>query len=270
MSNKVHLGHTARKRFGQNFLTNESIISRIVGAISPDNDHVMVEIGPGLGAITEPVAESVDNLCVVELDRDLVERLESHPFLKDKLTIHQGDALQFDFAQLKQPGKEMKVFGNLPYNISTPLMFHLFEYAEEIATMHFMLQKEVVLRLSASPGTKAYGKLTVMAQYYCQVVPVLEVPPTAFTPPPKVDSAVVRLLPYKNKPWPCDDVDMLRHVCTTAFNMRRKTLRNNLKTLVTDDEFANLGIDASLRPEQITVEQYVAIANHLCRKPSQD
>ena len=195
MSNKVHLGHTARKRFGQNFLTDEGVISSIVGAISPDNDHVMVEIGPGLGALTEPVADTIDNLTVVELDRDLVERLKVHPILKDKLTIHQGDALQFDFTQLLQDGKKMKVFGNLPYNISTPLMFHLFEFAEHIETMHFMLQKEVVLRLSASPGCKAYVRLTVMAQYYCQVVPVLEVPPGCFTPPPKVDSAVVRLLP---------------------------------------------------------------------------
>ncbi|MGL4714086.1 MAG: 16S rRNA (adenine(1518)-N(6)/adenine(1519)-N(6))-dimethyltransferase RsmA, partial [Shewanella sp.] len=171
MSNKVHLGHTARKRFGQNFLTDGNVIDRIVGAIAPDNHHVMVEIGPGLGALTEPVADAVDNLTVVELDRDLVERLHQHPVLKNKLTIHQGDALQFDFGQLSVPGKKMKVFGNLPYNISTPLMFHLFEFAEQIETMHFMLQKEVVLRLSASPGCKAYGRLTVMAQYFCQVVP---------------------------------------------------------------------------------------------------
>lgn len=266
MSNKVHLGHTARKRFGQNFLTDESVISRIVGAISPDNDHVMVEIGPGLGALTEPVAESIDNLTVVELDRDLVERLQVHPILKDKLTIHQGDALQFDFSQLKQDGKKMKVFGNLPYNISTPLMFHLFEFAEFIETMHFMLQKEVVLRLSASPGSKAYGRLTVMAQYFCQVVPVLEVPPGCFTPPPKVDSAVVRLLPYAEKPYPCEDVNVLRHLCTTAFNMRRKTLRNNLKGMLNDDDFATLNIDATLRPEQISVQQYVAMANHYIKK----
>ena len=264
MSNKVHLGHTARKRFGQNFLTDQGVISSIVGAIAPDNNHVMVEIGPGLGALTEPVADSIDNLTVVELDRDLVERLQNHPTLKDKLTIHQGDALQFDFGQLQQPGKKMKVFGNLPYNISTPLMFHLFEFAEQIETMHFMLQKEVVLRLSASPGTKAYGRLTVMAQYFCQVVPVLEVPPTSFTPAPKVDSAVVRLLPYEIKPWPCKNVDVLRHLCTTAFNMRRKTLRNNLKTLLSDDDFAALQIDATLRPEQISVEQYVTMANLLC------
>ena len=264
MSNKVHLGHTARKRFGQNFLTDQGVISSIVGAIAPDNDHVMIEIGPGLGALTEPVADTIDNLTVVELDRDLVERLQQHPILKDKLTIHQGDALQFDFSKLQQPGKKMKVFGNLPYNISTPLMFHLFEFAEQIETMHFMLQREVVLRLSASPGTKAYGRLTVMAQYFCQVVPVLEVPPHCFTPAPKVDSAVVRLLPYEVKPWPCKDVSVLRHLCSTAFSMRRKTLRNNLKALLSDDDFASLNIDSSMRPEQISVPQYVAMANLLC------
>lgn len=266
MSSKVHLGHTARKRFGQNFLTDNNVINRIVGAIAPDNDHVMVEIGPGLGALTEPVATAIDNLTVVELDRDLVERLQNHPVLKNKLTIHQGDALQFDFSQLVVPGKKLKVFGNLPYNISTPLMFHLFEFAELIETMHFMLQKEVVLRLSASPGNKAYGRLTVMAQYFCQVVPVLEVPPHSFAPPPKVDSAVVRLLPYAEKPFPCKDVNVLRQLCTTAFNMRRKTLRNNLKQVLSDEEFEQLGIDHNLRPEQISVEQYVAMANMVCDK----
>ena len=266
MSNKVHLGHTARKRFGQNFLTDGNVINRIVGAIAPDNDHVMVEIGPGLAALTEPVAAAIDKLTVVELDKDLVEHLKVHPTLKDKLEIHQGDALQFDFSQLLVPGKKLKVFGNLPYNISTPLMFHLFEYAEQIENMHFMLQKEVVLRLSAAPGSKAYGRLTVMAQYFCQVVPVLEVPPGCFTPPPKVDSAVVRLVPYETKPFPCQDVDVLRHLCSTAFNMRRKTLRNNLKQLLSDSDFEALGIDASRRPEEISVEQYVAMANLLCDK----
>lgn len=266
MSNKVHLGHTARKRFGQNFLTDHNVINRIVGAIAPDNDHVMVEIGPGLGALTEPVADSVDSLTVVELDKDLVARLNNHPILKSKLKIHQGDALKFDFSQLIEPDKELKVFGNLPYNISTPLMFHLFEFAEHIKNMHFMLQKEVVLRLSASPGSKAYGRLTVMAQYHCQIMPVLEVPPGCFTPPPKVDSAVVRLVPYKEKPWPCDDVELLRSVTTMAFNMRRKTLRNNLKQLLNDDEFKQLSIDSSLRPEQISVEQYVAMANFIARR----
>ncbi|GLP97343.1 16S rRNA (adenine(1518)-N(6)/adenine(1519)-N(6))-dimethyltransferase RsmA [Paraferrimonas sedimenticola] len=266
MSNKVHLGHHARKRFGQNFLNDDAIIGRIVAAISPDNDHTMVEIGPGLGAITEPVAEKIDCLNVVELDKDLVARLTSHPFLGPKLNIHQGDALKFDFGQLVEEGKSMKVFGNLPYNISTPLMFHLFEYAEHIENMHFMLQKEVVLRLSAAPGTKAYGRLTVMAQYHCQVIPVLEVPPGSFVPPPKVDSAVVRLVPYKDNPHPCQDLAKLHHVTSTAFNMRRKTLRNNLKKLFSDEDFTQLGVDATLRPEQITVAQYVALANLLSQR----
>ena len=266
MSNKVHLGHTARKRFGQNFLTDHNIINSIVGAIAPDDEHVMVEIGPGLGALTEPVAENIEKLTVVELDKDLVERLQIHPTLKDKLDIHQGDALQFDFSQLVQKDKQLKVFGNLPYNISTPLMFHLFEFSQYIKNMHFMLQKEVVLRLSASPGTKAYGRLTVMAQYFCQVMPVLEVPPGCFTPAPKVDSAVVRLVPFKTKPYPCKDVEVLRHLTMTAFNMRRKTLRNNLKQLISDADFALLGIDPTRRPEQISVQEYVALANLLCDK----
>ncbi|WP_298771919.1 16S rRNA (adenine(1518)-N(6)/adenine(1519)-N(6))-dimethyltransferase RsmA [uncultured Shewanella sp.] len=266
MSNKVHLGHTARKRFGQNFLTDQNIINSIVGAIAPDNEHVMVEIGPGLGALTEPVADSIEKLTVVELDKDLVERLKIHPSLKDKLDIHQGDALQFDFSQLVQKDKQLKVFGNLPYNISTPLMFHLFEFSQYIKNMHFMLQKEVVLRLSASPGTKAYGRLTVMAQYFCQVMPVLEVPPGCFTPAPKVDSAVVRLVPFKTKPYPCKDVEVLRQLTMTAFNMRRKTLRNNLKQLISDADFELLGIDPTRRPEQISVQEYVALANLLCDK----
>ncbi|MCL1126864.1 16S rRNA (adenine(1518)-N(6)/adenine(1519)-N(6))-dimethyltransferase RsmA [Shewanella surugensis] len=266
MSNKVHLGHTARKRFGQNFLTDQNIINSIVGAISPDNEHIMVEIGPGLGALTEPVADGIEKLTVVELDRDLVERLKSHPTLKHKLVIHQGDALKFDFSQLVQSDKQLKVFGNLPYNISTPLMFHLFEFSQYIKNMHFMLQKEVVLRLSASPGTKAYGRLTVMAQYFCQIMPVLEVPPGSFTPAPKVDSAVVRLVPFKTKPFPCQDVEVLRHLTMTAFNMRRKTLRNNLKQIISDADFELLGIDSTRRPEQISVEEYVALANLLCNK----
>ncbi len=263
MSNKVHLGHTARKRFGQNFLTDGNIINRIVGAIAPDNDHVMVEIGPGLAALTEPVALSIDNLTVIELDRDLAERLKVHPTLKDKLTIHQGDAMKFDFGQLVVPGRKLKVFGNLPYNISTPLMFHLFEFAEHIENMHFMLQKEVVLRLSASPGTKAYGKLTVMAQYYCQVVPVLEVPPTAFVPPPKVDSAVVRLVPYEDLPHPTTSLKWLDRVVREGFNQRRKTVRNCYKGLLELEVLEELGVNPGMRPENLTLQQFVAMANWL-------
>ncbi|GAA5190036.1 16S rRNA (adenine(1518)-N(6)/adenine(1519)-N(6))-dimethyltransferase RsmA [Ferrimonas gelatinilytica] len=266
MSNNIHLGHRARKRFGQNFLHDHHVIDGIVAAIAPDNDHVMVEIGPGLGALTEPVADLVDHLNVVELDRDLAERLRHQPRWGQKLTIHEGDALKFDFNQLAEEGKRLKVFGNLPYNISTPLMFHLFETVDNVASMHFMLQKEVVQRLCAGPGHKNYGRLTVMAQYYCKCLPVLEVPPGCFTPPPKVDSAVVRLVPYQEKPYPVDNVKILERICASAFAMRRKTLRNNLKGQVSEAEFESLGIDPSLRPERITVAQFVALANLISRR----
>jgi len=181
MNSKKHLGHTARKRFGQNFLHDTSVIQGIVAAIYPQPNQFLVEIGPGLGALTEPVGELVDHLTVVELDRDLAERLRHHPFLHQKLTVIETDAMQFDFgelyakANLAEKDQKLRVFGNLPYNISTPLMFNLFKYHDVIQDMHFMLQKEVVKRLCAGPNSKAYGRLTIMAQYFCQVMPVLEV-----------------------------------------------------------------------------------------------
>ena len=255
--------HRARKRFGQNFLKDPAIIQQIIQAIAPKKDDTLIEIGPGMGALTLPLAQYVDNIRAIEIDWDLQSLLRSLPDLIGKLELITEDALKVDF---RQWGSHLRIVGNLPYNISTPLLMHLLNFTSVIDDMHFMLQKEVVLRLSASPGNKAYGRLTVMAQYYCQVVPVLEVPPTSFTPAPKVDSAVVRLLPYAVKPWPFQNVDVLRHLVTTAFNMRRKTLRNNLKTLLSDDDFATLQVDASLRPEQISVEQYVTMANFLCDK----
>tara|TARA_B100001094_G_C18194716_1_gene809879 strand:- start:520 stop:1329 length:810 start_codon:yes stop_codon:yes gene_type:complete len=266
MSNKKHLGHQARKRFGQNFLNDDYIINKIVTSIAPSNKHTMVEIGPGLGALTEPVCEQIHKLHVVELDRDLVERLESHPVLQNKLSIHQGDALKFDFSQLIEANKKMRIFGNLPYNISTPLMFHLFNFVEHIDSMYFMLQREVVLRLCAGPNHKNYGRLSVMAQYYCQAVPVLEVPPESFVPPPKVESAIVCLTPYKEHPFPCDHIETLQQVTTRAFHMRRKTLRNNFKGMLSDEDYQQLNIDPTWRAEQISVQHYVAIANYIYRK----
>ncbi len=263
MRNDVHLGHKARKRFGQNFLNDPYIIDGIVSAINPRPGQNLVEIGPGLGAITEPVGREVDKFTVIELDRDLAERLRNHPELANKLTIHEGDAMRFDFQQLVKPNNKLRIFGNLPYNISTPLMFHLFEYHKDIQDMHFMLQKEVVNRLSAGPGSKAYGRLTVMAQYYCKVVPVLEVPPTAFVPPPKVDSAVVRLQPYEELPHPTTSLKWLDRVVREGFNQRRKTVRNCYKGLLDDDTFSHLSIDPSLRPENLTLAQFVAMANWL-------
>jgi 16S rRNA (adenine1518-N6/adenine1519-N6)-dimethyltransferase len=263
MRNDVHLGHKARKRFGQNFLNDPYIIDGIVSAINPKPGQNLVEIGPGLGAITEPVVKEVDKFTVIELDRDLAERLRTHPDLAEKLTIHEGDAMRFDFTQLVKPNNKLRIFGNLPYNISTPLMFHLFEFHKDIQDMHFMLQKEVVNRLAAAPGSKAYGRLTVMAQYFCKVVPVLEVPPTAFVPPPKVDSAVVRLMPYEELPYPAKSLKWLDRVCREGFNQRRKTVRNCYKGLLSQKVLEELGVNPSMRPENLTLEQFVDMANWL-------
>lgn len=269
MNRKVTQGHRARKRFGQNFLNDHVVIDQIVRAINPQPKDALVEIGPGLGAITEPVAEMADHLTVVELDRDLVERLQNHPTLADKLTVHQADALKFDFSTLipnkesDNPEQKLKVFGNLPYNISTPLLFHLFEYAEHINNMHFMLQKEVVKRMTAEPGCKAFGRLTVMTQYYCHAIPVIEVPPDSFDPPPKVDSAVIRLIPKSPEERSAKDIKCLNTVCLEAFNQRRKTLRNCLKNIIPVDVIESLGIDPTLRPEYLTVDNFITLANWL-------
>nr|WP_318383036.1 16S rRNA (adenine(1518)-N(6)/adenine(1519)-N(6))-dimethyltransferase RsmA [uncultured Enterobacter sp.] len=264
MNTRVHQGHLARKRFGQNFLNDQFVIDSIVAAINPQKGQAMVEIGPGLGALTEPVGDRMDKMTVIELDRDLAARLQTHPFLAPKLTIYQQDAMTMNFSELSETlGQPLRVFGNLPYNISTPLMFHLFSYTGAIADMHFMLQKEVVNRLVAGPNRKAYGRLSVMAQYYCQVIPVLEVPPTAFTPAPKVDSAVVRLVPYTTLPHPVKDVRVLSRITTEAFNQRRKTIRNSLGNLFTVDVLTQLGIDPAARAENISVAQYCQLANYL-------
>ncbi|AZI14670.1 16S rRNA (adenine(1518)-N(6)/adenine(1519)-N(6))-dimethyltransferase RsmA [Avibacterium paragallinarum] len=276
MNSKRHLGHTARKRFGQNFLSDDNIIQSIVAAIYPQPDQFLVEIGPGLGALTEPVAERVSHLTVVELDRDLAHRLRHHPFLHQKLTVIEADAMQFDFAELyrdehlAEKNQKLRIFGNLPYNISTPLMFHLFNYCEQIQDMHFMLQKEVVKRLCAAPNSKAYGRLTIMAQYFCQVMPVLEVPPTAFKPAPKVDSAVVRLIPHSTLPHPVKDLYWLNRVCTQAFNQRRKTLRNALSTLFSAENLTALGVDLNARAENLSIADYARLANWLADNPVQD
>ncbi|MGL4455026.1 MAG: 16S rRNA (adenine(1518)-N(6)/adenine(1519)-N(6))-dimethyltransferase RsmA [Plesiomonas sp.] len=270
MNDSVHLGHRARKRFGQNFLNDLFVIDSIVAAINPRNDQAMLEIGPGLAALTEPVARDLDHMTVIEIDRDLAERLRNNPKLKDKLTVRQQDAMTADFSQIAaELGQKLRVFGNLPYNISTPLMFHLFSFTDSISDMHFMLQKEVVNRLAAGPNSKAYGRLSVMAQYFCQVIPVLEVPPHAFKPAPKVDSAVVRLIPHAEKPYPVQNLRWLSRVTTDAFNQRRKTIRNGLGHLFSVEQLEALGINPGLRAENITVEQYCMLANWLDKNPPQ-
>ena len=276
MNSKKHLGHTARKRFGQNFLHDTHVIQNIVAAICPQKDQFLLEIGPGLGALTEPVAEQIDRLTVLELDRDLAERLRHHPFLHQKLHVIETDAMQFDFAQLYASEKlaeeqqKIRVFGNLPYNISTPLMFHLFKFCDIIQDMHFMLQKEVVKRLCAAPNSKAYGRLTIMTQYFCQVMPVLEVPPSAFKPAPKVDSAVVRLIPHQQLSHAVKDLYWLNRVTAQAFNQRRKTLRNALSTLISPENLTALSIDLNARAENLSIADYARLADWLADNPPAD
>lgn len=262
MNNRMHQGHFARKRFGQNFLNDENVIENIVAAIQPKKDQALVEIGPGLAALTLPVSQYVDHLTVIEIDRDLATRLLENPFLQDKINVIQQDAMTVDFTALaNQMNQPLRVFGNLPYNISTPLMFHLFQFTHAISDMHFMLQKEVVNRLVAAPNSKAYGRLSVMAQYYCQIIPVLEVPPYAFKPAPKVDSAVVKLIPHKSLPHPVNDVRALSRITTEAFNQRRKTIRNSLSNIFSAESLTNLGIDLDARAENLSVQQYCQLAN---------
>lgn len=257
-------GHRARKRFGQNFLNDQQVIDNIVTAIHPQDGDALVEIGPGLAALTLPIAEQVSKLHVVELDRDLATRLEQHSVIGDKVEVHRSDALKFDFKELsKTLNAPLRVFGNLPYNISTPLIFHLLDAAETIQDMYFMLQKEVVDRMAAGPGSKTFGRLSVMVQQRCKVEPVLHVPPHAFTPAPKVESAVVKLTPYTTPPFPVKSLTTLNHVCHTAFHQRRKTLRNNLKKLMNEEQILALGLSPSARPETLAVSDFVAIANWL-------
>lgn len=266
MSNKSHLGHQAKKRFGQNFLHNDAIISQIVDAINPEPNENLIEIGPGLGALTEPVIERAGDISVVELDRDLAHRLRHHPFLAKHLTIYEQDALKFDFSSLATPERPLRIFGNLPYNISTPLIFHLLSFKDKVKDMHFMLQKEVVERMAAGHNSKTFGRLSIMTQYQCQVMPVMEIGPEAFQPPPKVDSAIVRLIPHKEIINPVNDIKVLNQVCLTAFNQRRKTIRNSFKKLIPAEQLIELGIDPTLRPENLALVQFVTIANYLCEQ----
>ncbi|WP_297790465.1 16S rRNA (adenine(1518)-N(6)/adenine(1519)-N(6))-dimethyltransferase RsmA [uncultured Marinobacter sp.] len=260
MSNKP--GHQARKRFGQNFLHDPGVIERIIRAINPKPDDAIVEIGPGLGAITEEILAVNPALQVVELDRDLIPVLRTKFFNYPDFRIHEADALKFDFSQLAGD-KPLRIIGNLPYNISTPLIFHLLSYSGVVQDMHFMLQKEVVQRMAAVPGDNNYGRLGIMTQYFCKVQPLFEVGAGAFRPAPKVDSAIVRMVPHTTLPHPAKDLGTLQSVVRTAFNARRKTLRKALAGLVTVEQLQSLGINDGLRPENLGLADYVAIADML-------
>ncbi|MGY8861047.1 MAG: 16S rRNA (adenine(1518)-N(6)/adenine(1519)-N(6))-dimethyltransferase RsmA [Pseudomonadales bacterium] len=274
MASQTPKKHQARKRFGQNFLHDQGIIRHIVACIRPKPEQHIVEIGPGLGAITEHLLATAGHLDVVELDRDLLPYLRiAFASYGDNLRIHEADALQFDFRSLSKdnsntPKELLRIVGNLPYNISTPLIFHLLSYTDLIADMHFMLQKEVVLRLAAGAGTNNYGRLSIMAQYFCRVDNLFEVPPEAFDPRPKVDSAIVRMAPYTDLPHTANDFKHFESLVKSGFAQRRKTLRNNLKGIANDEQLQSLGIDPSIRPERLSVGDFVAISNLLTQTPS--
>lgn len=262
--------HVARKRFGQNFLVSPGIIRKIVDAIAPRAGDTVVEIGPGLGAITEPLLRRLDHLHVIEIDRDLIARLTSR-FPPERLTVHAGDALEFDFATLKREGP-LKVVGNLPYNISSPLLFHLLASAPQVNDMHFMLQREVVDRMVAEPGSRVFGRLSVMLQYHYHMERLFVVPPGAFNPAPKVDSALVRMIPVD---FSCvgaadtvRDPALFARLVGAAFSQRRKMLRNTLREFAGAADLAALGIAPTARAEEIAVIDYVRLANALTDRRS--
>ena len=251
--------HNPRKRFGQNFLQSQYVIHQIIDALSLQPQDKVVEIGPGLGALTKPLLQQLPHLIAIELDRDLCAYWQDFS-TESVLEVLAADALRVDYSQW---GDSIRLVGNLPYNISTPLLFHLLKYQSSIEDMHFMLQKEVAERLAAAPGNKNYGRLSIMIQYCCEVNLLFEVPPEAFEPPPKVDSAVVCLRPYRVSSYAVVDKGLLGKVVTQAFAMRRKTLANNLKPLLSAAELLALDIDPVARPEQIALEDYVRLTQHL-------
>jgi 16S rRNA (adenine1518-N6/adenine1519-N6)-dimethyltransferase len=259
------MGHTPRKRFGQHFLQDEAVIQHLVDVIAPRLEDHLVEIGPGQGALTMPILKRSQKLDVVELDRDLIPVLNARAKEYGQLRVHAADALKFDFSALVHKNIPLRIIGNLPYNISTPLIFHLLEYAASITDMHFMLQKEVVDRLAAEPGNSDYGRLSIMVQYHCQVTALFDVPPDAFYPPPRVMSSIVRLQPYHiTLPHTVNNYHHFQTLVKQAFSQRRKTLRNCLKLLMTDEDWKKTDIAPTLRPEQLSVKDYVQLSNMLC------
>jgi 16S rRNA (adenine1518-N6/adenine1519-N6)-dimethyltransferase len=254
--------HRPRKRFGQHFLHDPGILRRIVAAIAPQPGQHIVEIGPGEGAMTLPLLREAGKLTAIELDRDLIEPLRDKARPIGELAIVNADVLTVDFAALAQGGM-IRLVGNLPYNISTPILFHCLDHAAAIADMHFMLQKEVVDRMAAAPGSKTYGRLSVMLQLRCTVEPLLKVPPGAFRPPPKVDSAVVRLTPLPASVLPHVDFATIGNIVRAAFGQRRKTLSNALSSLLDARAIAAAGIDPRARAEQLPPADFVALAQQV-------
>ena len=255
--------HQPRKRFGQHFLHDASVIQRIVEVIRPVPGQSLVEIGPGLGAITRPLLERMGCLHVIELDRDVIPHLQQRCRGMGALHVHQGDVLSLDFSRLRQDQQRLRMVGNLPYNISTPLLFHLLAQAEQIQDMYFMLQKEVVQRMVAGPDEPAYGRLSVMLQYRCRADLLFTVGAEAFSPPPKVESAFVRLLPYRELPIQVDDEIRFSELVRRAFSQRRKTLRNSLGSLLCAADIEAVGIDPGVRPQTLSLAEFAALSNYV-------
>lgn len=259
--------HRARKRFGQNFLHDQQVIHRIIQSIVPKPRQTMVEIGPGLGALTVPLLKIMGALTVIELDRDVIPTLEKQCEGLGKLEIIEADVLKVDFTQfpssISGEGLGVRVVGNLPYNISTPLLFHLMKFHQDIQDMHFMLQKEVVQRLAAKPNTKAYGRLSVMMQLYCEVEPLFTVSPASFSPQPKVDSMIVRLTPKPDFAYTQAQVEKLSYIVQLAFSHRRKTIANNLKSIMSASQLQTGHIDPGSRAENLSLDDFIRIMNEM-------
>ena len=254
--------HRARKRFGQNFLTDDRIIQRIVDVIDPHDEQLILEIGPGRAALTLPLARSGAEMVLLELDRDLAHGLQTRFAGSDHISVISGDALKLDFSEVSD-GRPFRLVGNLPYNISTPLLFHVLQWSDLVIDMHFMLQQEVVNRMAAVPGTKAWGKLSVMCQYHCTVTPLFNVPPEAFRPAPKVQSSIVRLTPHDQPPVSIDRLDVFEKFLSRVFSQRRKTLRNSLRGVLDASSIEAAGIDPGLRPEMLSLEQFAVLYRRL-------
>jgi 16S rRNA (adenine1518-N6/adenine1519-N6)-dimethyltransferase len=254
--------HQARKRFGQNFLTDPAIIERIVRGINPVPGEQIVEIGPGLGALTCPLLQQAGQLDVIELDRDIIPKLSNNCGHLGALRVHQCDVLNFNFSELSTE-RNLRIVGNLPYNISTPIIFHLVTHAHCIRDMHFMLQKEVVARLAAQPGGSEYGRLSIMAQLHFAITPLFLVPPHAFVPQPKVDSAIVRLVPHTSPLVELNSHETFASLVKQAFSQRRKTLHNTLKEVCDDALLQDLGIDPRQRAQELSLKQFALLSNRL-------
>ena len=251
--------HVAKKKFGQNFLKDSSIIHAIIQSIQPLQDDLLVEIGPGLGALTKPLLEKTKHLFAIELDRDIVNWMQNQ-YSKNNITIFNEDVLNFNFHQFD---KKIRIVGNLPYNISTPILFKCIENIKIITDLHFMLQKEVVDRMIAAPSSSEYGRLSVMLQYYFAMEHLVHVPKESFDPEPKVESSFVRLIPYDNYPFVANNIDQFGKIVKEAFSQRRKTIRNTLKNFMNANDFENIDINPQLRAENLSVSDFVKISNYL-------